>query len=134
MLKTPTPYPQVGSYGLVDHEGELRLARIIARDGERATIALPTRFGAGGNLTLDLAQVQDGTSLSDQEQAEYAELERRLAGAARPRKADLARFEALRLRSIRSDTLASKMRQAGVTGSPDSALRSALPGAERKFA
>jgi hypothetical protein len=113
MLNTPAPFPQVGSYALVVHEGKTRLARIIQRDpgGDRIGISLPQRYGAAGVLTVAFEELIDGTPLSDAERAELTALERDLAGRARPKKAAAARHDELRHRDIHAGRLAELLRE-----------------------
>lgn len=77
MLRTHAPFPQVGSFALFEHEGKSQLARIVGRHPADATavISLPERPDAGGNLTVPVAGLIDGTPLTDAEAAELRQLE-----------------------------------------------------------
>lgn len=119
MLRTPAPFPQVGSFVLFDHEGRRQLARLVAKDlrtGE-ITISLPERTGAGGNVTTNLESLIDGTPLTDAELAERAALESQvrpfLRGEKRARtekqRTALKRFVSLAERAIHSTVLAEKI-------------------------
>jgi hypothetical protein len=105
MLKSPAAFPFPGSYALQEVAGETTLVRIHEVNDGTALVAYPTRFGASGNAQVPLAQILDATPLTAAECAELDALDSKLAGAARPRKADVAREEALRLRLIRSETM-----------------------------
>jgi hypothetical protein len=124
MLKTPAPFPQVGSYALFEDRRdfaqlpEMSLVRIIGLDGPasdeatRAVIAFPLRAGASGNRTVTIGDLIDGTPLTDAERAEIRTLESDMAGKARVAKKVLARYEALRHRDIRSRTLLDQLDEA----------------------
>lgn len=114
MLQTPAPFPQTGSYGLFDHERRRQLARIIARNPDgTVVISLPERPGAGGNLTVPLVDLFDGTPLAAEEHAEMEALSASLRGKrirTSNQRATASRFEALRLRMLHADLLADKLR------------------------
>ena len=75
MLQTSAPFPQVGSYGLIDHDGARLLARILGRNPDgTVVISLPERSGAGGNQTRPLGDLFDGTPLTGDEHKELAAL------------------------------------------------------------
>lgn len=118
MLRSPTPFPLVGSYGLYEHEGQLRLARIVARNQDgTAVISLPERLGAGGNLTAPVSEIRDGTPLTAAEEAESRELDsychpfvRRKKRARTPKqKAAVWRLAELGARRIHARVLAEKL-------------------------
>lgn len=117
MIKSPTAFPMVGSYALYEAVGLTQLVRIQYRDPEGeglATISFPGTYGASGNKIVAVADLIDGTPLTSAERAEYKRLEQKLSGAARPRKADIARERDLRTREIMSDVLREKMERAGL--------------------
>lgn len=65
MLSSPTPFPHVGSYALIDLDGGRHLARIIQRDQfETALISLPLVEGSAGNCSVALRDLVDGTPLT----------------------------------------------------------------------
>lgn len=105
MLKTPAPFPNVGAWALLEQGGETLAVRIVYRDGEIAAVAAAGQFAASAAKRVPVSTLLAADALSPDEQAEYAALDARLAGRARPRKADLDRFEALRLRWIRAERL-----------------------------
>jgi hypothetical protein len=105
LIKSPAAFPFPGSYALQEVAGDPQLVRIIEVNHGTALVAYPARFGASGNAQVPLARLLDATPLSEAERAELDALDTKLAGAARPRKADVAREEALRLRMIRSETM-----------------------------
>jgi len=71
MLSTPTPYPQVGSYALLDLDGTAQLARIIARDqGGSAVVSLPLIPGSSGNRSVTIGELEDPTPLTPEERTE----------------------------------------------------------------
>lgn len=85
MLRTPAPFPEVGSYALVDHRGTRTLARIQARSGDAVLVSLPLVAGAGGTRTIPADQLIDGTPLSDEEAAEKSALDKVVFGGTAPR-------------------------------------------------
>lgn len=101
MLSSSTPYPQVGSHGLIEHEGKTRLAWIIGHKGADLVVSLPNRRGAAGILTVPAERILDGTPLTDDERIELDRL-----GRAGRRGKNRARYDSLRLRDIRSEALA----------------------------
>lgn len=114
MLSAPTPFPEVGSYGLyhdpAQAPGERRteLVRILERGSTVALVAFPLRDGAGGNRRVALADIIDGTPLDDDERRELADLQRHLHGRRlRSPKAlaDKARMDTLASRAIWSGPL-----------------------------
>lgn len=116
MLQTHAPFPQIGSYGLFDHERRRQLARILARNSDDGTvvISLPERPDAGGNLTVPLVDLFDGTPLAAVEHQEMDALGRALHGKpvrTKRQRDDAHRYEALRLRHIHADLLADKLRE-----------------------
>jgi hypothetical protein len=78
---------------------------------DNVTIAFPLRYGASGNRTVPLASLADTSQPTAAELAEMHDLDARISGKARPKGADLARFEALRLRVIRAPLLRQKLAQ-----------------------
>lgn len=118
MLAVHAPFPEVGSYGLLCVDGATRLARIIARNpGDSAVVSLPELAGASGNRTVPLAQIRDGTPLSDAERAEMRHLAATPFATSKPspaaRKRD-ARLQALRHREIDARLLTELMRGVGL--------------------
>ncbi len=106
MLRQSAPFPNVGSWALWEHGGKTLAVRIQLRRGDDALISIPSMFGiASGNRNVALAELLDPTPLEPQERAELEALERKVAGRARPRKADVARADALRLRDIHARAL-----------------------------
>lgn len=102
MLNTPAPFPQVGSYALIEEEGSNQLVRILAKDqAGSATVSFPLRPGASGTKTVPTAKLLDGTPLTDGERREMNELER---GGGRRRSA-IQRLKAFRSRDIHSAIL-----------------------------
>lgn len=113
MLSSPAPFPYVGSYCLIEHEGETQLARIVFRREGEAVVSLPLRPDAGGNLAVDPARLVDGTPLTTEEAREYHDLDRALRGASgrtKKQKAMIARRDALKSRMIWSRFLERKLR------------------------
>jgi hypothetical protein len=115
MLSPPTPYPQQGSFALFDEEGKTHAVRIHQHDQQGfATISFPGRIGAAsGNKRVPIEQLLDGTPLDEEERAELKALERFVhSEGTRPSQSRAARirrkrYQALRLRDIRSATLAN---------------------------
>jgi hypothetical protein len=139
MLSSPTPFPYVGSYALLEHEGELQLVRIqmrrstptVGEDG-RATetgetvVSFPLRDGASGNIRVDPALLIDASPLSADEMRAFHELDRSLRGKFHgdtvgedgrrirltpKQKADLARRDAMRWRMIHAPIAMRLMRK-----------------------
>lgn len=96
MLKTPAPYPYVGSYALLETDDresprtELvrivfrRFAHVVGEDGHAvaqalAVVAFPLRDGASGNREVPEDQLIDGTPLTSAEKRILADLDRELA-------------------------------------------------------
>ncbi|QAY77899.1 hypothetical protein [Sphingosinicella sp. BN140058] len=110
MLRTPAPFPQVGSYALTIHQDEITLARIQGRNGEDATISLPLFSGASGNRTVPLGELIDATPLSDDEASEWSALNQFDFGTSPPRagtakRVHWDRYRALTERDIQSPVL-----------------------------
>lgn len=118
MLKVHAPFPQVGSYALLEEGGKTFLVRIQHRDPEGqglALISFPGSYNASGNRKVAIADLIDGTPLTDAERREYAALEGALAGtSASTRSKKYKRYMALRLRDIAADSLAEALRRAGL--------------------
>lgn len=119
MLSVYAPFPERGSYGLYVVDGVTRLARIISRNpDDSAVVSLPALAGASGNRTVPLAQIRDGTPLSDADRDEMRELAGKLLSTRKPSptaRARRARLEALRCREIDARLLAELMRGAGLS-------------------
>jgi hypothetical protein len=114
MLRTPTPFPQVGSYALIELDGRHHLARIQARTCDADTmISLPLLPAvASGTRKASLDDLIDGTPLSERERRELEALTIDLAGGnltGRRRKAAEEREDALRDRLIHAPILAEMM-------------------------
>jgi hypothetical protein len=77
MLRVPTPFPEQGSFALLDHDGRTHAVRILQRDQEGfVRISLPARLGAAsGNLRVPFDQLIDPTPLTEEERAELKRLE-----------------------------------------------------------
>jgi hypothetical protein len=80
MLNAPTPYPYVGSYALIEHEGANTLARIVMRRAGEIVVGLPLVDGASGNLRVAPEALIDATPLTPAEAREFHDLDRDLAG------------------------------------------------------
>lgn len=123
MLQAPAPWPLPGSFGLFEHEGLIRAARIVSRSADgTAVISLPERRDAGGNLRVPASDVLDGTPLTRDEYAELDQLGRDLHAILRGRKRartahqrqQLARHTELATRRSRATLLAEKLHQLGL--------------------
>jgi hypothetical protein len=99
------PFPQPNSWGLVEQDGEMRPVRILNLVGDEASISFAGVFVASGARRVPLAQILNADPLSDAEQAELDALDTAMAGKARPKKAVVARAEALGLREQRARSL-----------------------------
>jgi len=108
VLKTPAPYPQVGSYALtIDLElpashQHAELVRIHRIGPVTAAISFPLRTGASGNRTIARADLIDATPLTKDEERRLTDLERDVRGRDRPNKAKVVQATALRSRLIMS--------------------------------
>lgn len=106
MINHPAPFPEVSSFALKAEGTETVLARIIAKDGAgNVTISLPHRPGASGVQTLPLAELIDGTALTDEEREEYEALIRQPQKAKRRNPEIERRINRLRIRDIYSAVL-----------------------------
>lgn len=107
MLNIPTPFPQPGSAGLIRLDGSRVLARIqqVHEDGV-CTIFLGNHFGSSGTKRVPLAEIEDGTPLTDDEKVELARLDRDMAGKARVPARKLQRFNQLKEREENAPVLA----------------------------
>jgi len=116
MLRVPTPFPQVGSYALIQDEGELMLCRIVDRDSDtgQVLIAFPERFGASGNKRVMVDRLIDGTPLTDAERREWRAAEQAIAGKSRPSRRLVERADCLRGRDGAADELRARLRKIGV--------------------
>ena len=99
MLHPGTPFPQVGSYGLLDLDGTAVAARIQGRhrDGT-ALVAILGRDGASGNRIVPLAELGDPTPLTDAERHALRSLTDHHRDDRHLSKAQRALHEALTLR------------------------------------
>ena len=75
MLSSPTPFPQVGSYALLDLDGTKQLARIQSAGPDWgpediAFVSLPLVVGSSGNRRVGLGDLIDGTPLTPAEAEE----------------------------------------------------------------
>lgn len=80
MLHPDAPYPYVGSYALLEHEGENQLVRILFRREGEVVVGLPLKEGASGNLRVDPTRLIDATPLTGKEMRDFHNLDRDLAG------------------------------------------------------
>jgi hypothetical protein len=113
MLRTPAPFPQVGSYALIEIDGRLHLARIQKRtcDAE-VMISLPLlRDVASGNRKVSPDALIDGTPLSEFEQRELGRLEIEAAAGGRGAPAKRERADALSDRMTHAPILADMMKR-----------------------
>lgn len=96
MLNNNAPFPLAGSAALIEQGGVRVLARInrVNEDGTR-TIFIGNNWAASATKTVPLAELQDGTPLTDAEVRELAKLDADLAGKARVPAKKLQRFNAL---------------------------------------
>lgn len=108
MLPIPTPFPQVGSYCLHRLEGRTVLARIQNRfDDGTALISLPlVPDVASGAPRVPVAELIDGTPLTEAERAELLRLTGELLQKKRHPKAKKDRADALRQRDIHAGVMA----------------------------
>jgi coenzyme F420-reducing hydrogenase alpha subunit len=105
MLNAPTPFPQPGSYALIEQDGRKVAVRIVrtrgagGAHGMQATITGASR-GASGTRTVDLHKdLIDPTPLTEREVAELEELKRAYNRAGkRQRETMLPRIDALTAR------------------------------------
>lgn len=115
MLTTETPFPYVGSYALLEHEGRDQLVRIQWRSESEIVVSFPLRDGAGGTLRVAPDRLVDGAPLTSAEQREFHDLDRALAGRSLrtpKQKREAARREALRQRIICAPLMARLLREA----------------------
>lgn len=80
MLRIDAPFPQPGSYALLDADGDTHLVRIHQSLGLCATVTFPLRPGSAGTRTVDFADLADISPLNAAEEIELAELDRRRHG------------------------------------------------------
>lgn len=134
MLSPPTPFPQVGSYGLyLDKALPLEQqiaepARILERGADVLFIALPLRAGAAGNQRVALDNLIDATPLDAAEKRELAELQNHLRDRARltPKmKLQKARLMALANRALWQDTLHRLLRRVAERAAATAPVRAA---------
>lgn len=120
MLKAETPYPYVGSYGLLVDMDEpapqsCELVRILWRREDHVAVSFPLRDDARGTKRVDPADLIDATALNDVERAEMFELERMLAHGtlrSKTQQRQRARRDALRRRNIHAPILKRLLRDA----------------------
>lgn len=103
MLNVETEFPNVYSKALqiVDHQPvAVKIIQNLGGRGSRRQLQVSEigRDGSSAVRRVTLGQLISAAPLSEDEQADLIRLERELAGKAKPRKADLARHEALRHR------------------------------------
>jgi hypothetical protein len=132
MLSIPAPFPQVGSYALLDRDGRRHLVRVQKRNPGGILVAFPfTPEVASGNCTVAESDLIDGTPLDDKEKAELERLEAeilRLSQAkpgGRPgpsHRAKLRRADALRKRALNAEALAFLVAKLPVPGRSASVL------------
>lgn len=110
MLNQPTPYPEVGSYALLERDGRTHLARIQQRKGDKLLISLPlVRDVASGNATVAPGDLIDGTPLTEGEREEMLALAERALRVQRPRGDWPHHLAALRSRDLASRQLEALM-------------------------
>jgi hypothetical protein len=117
MLNSPTPFPYVGSYALIEHEGANTLARIVMRRAGEIVVSLPLVAGASGNLRVPADRLIDATPLTAAESREFHDLDRHLATRSLKtpkQKAQAARRDALRLRIIYAPIMERLLREASI--------------------
>jgi L-2-hydroxyglutarate oxidase LhgO len=117
MLHPETPFPYVGSYALLEHEGQNQLVRIVFRREGEVVVGLPLKDGASGNLRVAPDALIDATPLTAEEAREFHDLDRALAGRSLrtpKQKAMVARRDALRRRMIHAPIVERLLREAGM--------------------
>lgn len=117
MLRTPAPFPEVGSYGLREEGGYTHLIRIVEPErGGEVLVAFPLVAGAAGNKRLPIGALIDATALTPAEAAELRRLEKKILRydqtGIRVRRKDREAADALRLRFIHNETLRTRIEQA----------------------
>ena len=147
MLRTPTPYPQVGSFALLVDvnlpvgQQRVELVRVMRLGVSTAAVAFPLRAGATGNTTVALADLIDGTPLTAAEEAVAERLEASLRGvrakagvrgtssrASRPSPARAARYHALRERGNWSLVMSAELAKLEAREAREARRAGASPG------
>lgn len=108
MLRTPAPFPNVGSWALLAENGQTLAVRITAIDPGvpgRVVVSIAGAYTASGTRRLALLSLLNADELTPQERDELAELDARMAGKARPKKADVERAHLLGTRHERAKIL-----------------------------
>lgn len=107
MLNTPSPFPQVGSWALLETLGELQAARIVEAPADgMAKVSLPARPSASGSVGVELDRLQNATPLTAAEHDEHAVLVAEIELTKAPPKDSIDRANALAERHHRARTLA----------------------------
>ncbi|MGZ8286647.1 MAG: hypothetical protein ACXW27_08685 [Allosphingosinicella sp.] len=107
MLNTPSPFPQVGSWALLETLGELQAARVVEAPADgMAKVSLPARPSASGSVGIEMDRLQDATPLTAAEHDEHAVLVAEIELTKTPPKASLDRANELAERHHRARTLA----------------------------
>lgn len=119
MLATETRFPWPGSYAILNDGGRAAVARIHKQhrnfDGEIiATVTVEGRDGSSGVRGVPLAELQDPTPLTPEEESELLRLHADIGdgkawadGRTKAARAARARFAELTLRRINAETLAA---------------------------
>lgn len=109
MLNSATPFPQVGSYALLEEGRETHLVRIQRRTAgtDECVISIVGREGATGNRTVLVEDLTDGTALTADEQREMDSLASKFGCKA------ITRYEELRTRFINARALDRRLAAIG---------------------
>jgi hypothetical protein len=108
LLHTPAPFPQVGSWALLQEEGRdlaVRITATVPGEPGQVVVSIAGAFVASAVKRLPLAALRNADALTPDEQAELAAVEARVAGKSRPKKADVARQRELSERDSRAGIL-----------------------------
>ncbi len=121
MLRTPAPFPEVGSFALFVDTGlpaaqqRAELVRILRHDNINdrhfCAVAFPLRLGATGNRNVPIGELIDATPLTVPEQRELTDLQRDLRGRKRRNAIKAARSHALAQRLTWSVLLLTEQRK-----------------------
>ncbi|HEY1605586.1 MAG TPA: hypothetical protein VGF77_08295 [Allosphingosinicella sp.] len=108
MLRTPTSFPNVGSWALLVEAGQTLAVRITGIDPgnpDWVTVSIAGAYTASGTRRLSRTALLNADALSAEERAELDAIDARMAGKARPKKADVDRAKALADRHNRARVL-----------------------------